>query len=213
MKDKTMKKLVSLLILSLATLFCPAYCQKQGHNSLASKLPPGRSMRVTTGSVEVRGWERGLIERSPNLARWHWDPLYSTTQGYVTAPTVAPPLGSRYPKPIHVNTVRPPQSRSAKPTHIPFNLPTQENAREDVLAHRLDRPNQVSARENTATYLKWKDRPISLDKTVSGELQKKPSEDVATYGEAYNKELSMGEKHIKANVYGHLQGSKHKKTL
>ncbi|MBC7999098.1 MAG: hypothetical protein IAF58_14205 [Leptolyngbya sp.] len=32
-------------------------------------------VRETKGTVEIKGWEKGLLKRNPNLKRWHWNPI------------------------------------------------------------------------------------------------------------------------------------------
>jgi len=32
-------------------------------------------VRETQGTVEIRGWEKGIIKKNPNLKRWHWMPI------------------------------------------------------------------------------------------------------------------------------------------
>ncbi len=32
-------------------------------------------VRETKGTVEIRGWEKSIIQKSPNLKRWHWMPI------------------------------------------------------------------------------------------------------------------------------------------
>jgi hypothetical protein len=38
-------------------------------------------VRETTGTVEVRGWEKGLLKGNPNMKHWHWNPIYANPQG------------------------------------------------------------------------------------------------------------------------------------
>jgi hypothetical protein len=205
-----MKKLSPSLILCLSVLFCPAYCQSQAQNSLVSKLPPGRGIRVTTGSVEVKGWEHGLVKRNPNLAHWHWDPLYSNTQAYLAAPQLHPRPGSHYINPTKVNTPRSPQSRYVKPIHVPFNIPAKENVSESVIARSLNNPEKESVQGNV---VRSKNQADLVDKKINGKVLDKPSEYVATYGETYDKEIRVAEKHSSAKVYGRLKKDPRKKSF
>ncbi len=44
-------------------------------------------VRETQGTVEIRGWEKGIIKKNPNLKRWHWMPI---TANYNHVKPVAP---------------------------------------------------------------------------------------------------------------------------
>jgi|JYMV01.1.fsa_nt_gi hypothetical protein len=44
-------------------------------------------VRETQGTVEIRGWEKGIIKKNPNLKRWHWMPI---TASYNHMKPVAP---------------------------------------------------------------------------------------------------------------------------
>jgi len=44
-------------------------------------------VRETEGTVEIRGWEKGIIKKNPNLKRWHWMPI---TANYNHMKPVAP---------------------------------------------------------------------------------------------------------------------------
>jgi hypothetical protein len=76
------------------------------------------TVRVTTGVVQINGWQGDLVKHNPNLSRWHWNPVYVYKQGLVgggrkntspagqsirsSAPPPMLPEGSRYVKPVHV---------------------------------------------------------------------------------------------------------------
>ncbi len=44
-------------------------------------------VRETQGTVEIKGWEKGIIKKNPNLKRWHWMPI---TASYNHIKPVAP---------------------------------------------------------------------------------------------------------------------------
>lgn len=60
------------LALILMTIFCGKALARHGES---------RPVRVTLGSVEQRNWENNLVKRNPNLAHYHWNPIYANVQG------------------------------------------------------------------------------------------------------------------------------------
>ncbi|MDZ4834268.1 MAG: hypothetical protein SGJ27_10875 [Candidatus Melainabacteria bacterium] len=40
-----------------------------------------RPIRATLGCVEVRNWQDNLVKTNPNLAHYHWNPIYANIQG------------------------------------------------------------------------------------------------------------------------------------
>jgi hypothetical protein len=52
----------------------------------AEQLKPGRSIRYTAGATTSSGWERSLVEATPNLGRFYWAPITSYSQKYIKAP-------------------------------------------------------------------------------------------------------------------------------
>ena len=79
----------------------------------------------TQGTVEIRGWEKGIIKKNPNLKRWHWMPI---TANYNHMKPVAPTK-----KPWKVQRVlrkAPVDRRFQKPRYMRMNhasLPTARN--------------------------------------------------------------------------------------
>jgi hypothetical protein len=53
--------------------------------SMADKAIAGqgerRPIRATVGCVEYRNWQENLVKTNPNLAHYHWNPIYVNVQG------------------------------------------------------------------------------------------------------------------------------------
>lgn len=99
--------LVSLLLFLLVP---PALC--------GSERP---AMRVTTGVVQIHGWQNDLVQRQRNLSRWHWNPIYSYKQGLVgSGRNKGEPTKSHY---SHQNkaVTASKDSHYLKPEHVPFS--------------------------------------------------------------------------------------------
>ncbi|MGH9548614.1 MAG: hypothetical protein ACRD72_25525 [Candidatus Angelobacter sp.] len=85
---------------------CPAQADQRSYG-----------VRETIGTVETKGWEANLVRGNPNLAHWHWDPIYSNPQGmkYISPINIggkqSAPTGGHYIKPAHVPTIIPVQHR------------------------------------------------------------------------------------------------------
>ncbi len=98
-----------------------------------------RPIRVTTGIGAVQGWEQGLVEKNPNLGRWHWDPIYYYKQGSI--PVTSRPLrGEGNPTGKQASPANPinrssslsyqtPRWHDVKPIHIPYSPQAMEELR------------------------------------------------------------------------------------
>ncbi len=189
--------------MTLSVLLCPAY-SKNPYQSASSRMQSARPVRITTGSVEIKGWEHGLVEKSPNLARWHWDALYGNTQTYTMRSPNPGSIVTHYVKPTHVPTSTRPQYHYLKPIHVPFNLPDKQRETKDVLAqHTMD--NDSPLRPSVSTAIKLKDHPQSIDKQVNGLLQPGAKETTATYAKIYDKEVTVAHSSSTASVHGQLK--------
>lgn len=40
-----------------------------------------RPIRATVGCIEYRNWQENLVKTNPNLAHYHWNPIYANVQG------------------------------------------------------------------------------------------------------------------------------------
>jgi hypothetical protein len=203
MKDFT--KRYSILVVGASFILsavCGSYLPAVAGNT--AQVSDKRTVRVTTGIQQVSGWEQGLVRGNPNLARWHWDPIYSYKQG----------LGRVGPEPLSVkdgqrgNKVSgnsagsaykyniPPQQDN-RPVHIPFS----SKALAEVQA-KLAQP--VRPRNENNVYGKLSNQATQA-KIIS------PT--VATYGSPYtSKELNTSLKYSsdKTAVYGELLNEKQK---
>lgn len=108
-----------------------------------------RPNRVTVGTVEIKGWQHGIVKSYPNLKNYHWNPMYANVQGMnMVRPTRHSVQGKakgpqkQDPKQKTVNKIadkyvryRPVQSKPAyvtyerpksvykKPVHLPARMP------------------------------------------------------------------------------------------
>ena len=99
------------------------------------------AVRVTTGVMEINGWQSGLVKRNPNLSRWHWNPLYVYQQGIVggSHKKVLPPNSK--PTSQYQSTKPAEDGHYIKPIHVPFNpkaLAAVEAARGTLLEKRTN---------------------------------------------------------------------------
>jgi len=163
------------------------------------------TVRVTTGIQQVQGWEQGLVRANPNLARWHWDPIYSYKQGYARIgpepiklmnlqtgnKVVGNPSGSVYKYNV-------PTPQDNRPTHIPFS----SKALAEVQA-RYSQP--VKPRHEDSVYGK-------LTSKQTQAIVIPPT--VATYGHPYNSQekLDTALKYSsdETSVYGQLLNKRQK---
>ncbi|PWT97518.1 MAG: hypothetical protein C5B53_07950 [Candidatus Melainabacteria bacterium] len=79
------------------------------------------AVRVTTGVVEIDGWQNGLVKRNPNLSRWHWNPLYVYKQGIVGGRQKGVPVPGNQPTSKYQSNKPAEDSHYIKPMHVPFN--------------------------------------------------------------------------------------------
>lgn len=153
-------------------------------------------VRVTTGSVQINGWQHHLVQNNPNLGHWHWNPIYANVQGLKTVRANNGPDRFHHrsgPAQLHPNvtvTQIVPRSQSVyqRPNHIPFNLtrPPETNVSANLrspdvsakLSHRdvngTLRNNQVSGqlanRDVSATLSQNRTNASLANRNVSGEL-------------------------------------------
>jgi hypothetical protein len=182
-------KLYSISFLLLITIFAvfaltiaPVLADKLSDSEIKR-----RQVRVTTGIGAVQGWEQGLVQQNPNLARWHWDPIYYYRQGYgpvqsrplrtdarTTPANVSRPTGRQ------INEGRQPdQPHDSRPVHLPYSPQIMAE-----LQGRLLPPKNQS--ENTFGH---KD-------TVLGKLMTPSETKIANYGNV----LPYGKNSLYGNV-------------
>jgi len=164
-----------------------------------------RAVRVTTGIGAVQGWEQGLVGRNPNLARWHWDPIYYYKQGYGP---VTSKKSSIYLKPTGKPTgkqtsnsgmsYQSPATQDSRPEHIPYSPQAMAD-----LQGRLSVPKSLP------------DNPVADNESVLGKLMDKSTggEVTATYGKLLpqrQSSLNTGLKYSSqsTSVYGQLLNTK-----
>lgn len=112
-----------------------------------------RPNRVTVGTVEIKGWQHGIVKSYPNLKNYHWNPMYANVQGMnmvrptkhsvkgkARAPQKQQPnqktvnkIADKYvryrpvqAKPAYVTYQRP-KSVYKKPVHLPAQRPVATN--------------------------------------------------------------------------------------
>lgn len=162
-----------------------------------------RQVRVTTGIGSVQGWEQGLVQKNPNLSRWHWDPIYYYKQGYGPVTQKSSPMNGRTTGKQSVNAPgnldnSPDVWHETKPVHIPYSPQAMAELR-----GRLSIPK------------KEPDDPLPDKETVLGKLMKRPpdGETIATYGKILpqrQSSLNTGLKYSSQStaVYGQLLNRK-----
>ncbi len=119
-----------------------------------------RTVRVTTGSVQVSGWEKGIIQANPNLSHFTWMPMTQNLQGVRVIPGTSIPRGEIVPKKtgqpyLHAPTQASGGSHYVKPIHVD----TQVNRTPYIKPEHID--TEVSGRP---LYTK----PTHIDTEVSG---------------------------------------------
>ena len=153
-------------------------------------------VRVTTGTVQINNWQHNLVQGTPNLGHWHWNPIYANVQGLKTVRANAGPDRFHHrhgPAQLHPNTtvtqvVPRPQSVYMRPNHIPFNLtrPPETNVSANLRAPSVNanlanrdvsanlRNNQVNGvlanRDVSATLSQNRTNARLADRNVSGEM-------------------------------------------
>ncbi len=203
MKDFT--KPYSLLVISasffVSTFYSAVLPAKAGNDAKSSNNP---TVRVTTGIQQVQGWEQGLVKANPNLARWHWDTIYSYKQGVgrlrpepikvINGPTgnkiAGNPGGAAYKYNV-------PAAQDNRPKHIPYS----SKALAEVQA-RLAQPVQAQHEDNAYGKL--------TSKQTQAELV---PETIATYGKPYQSKETLDTNlkftSDKASLYGQLLNENH----
>lgn len=188
-----------LLVLSCLFLFALTFASARADNA---KTVKPRQIRVTTGISEVHGWEQGLIQKNPNLARWHWDTIYSYKQGY--GPLTPHPMkgeggGTTKQIPAKSNLTRYPSQPEHydKPTHVPYS----PDALAKVKARLIPKPVPAPVIEPEQT------------EAVSGTLHNPQQPNIATYKNVLPATLNTSLKYNteKTAVYGQLLKGKKKK--
>lgn len=211
MKDFSKRYSLLIIIASfIASMIYSARLPTMAEN--ATKKQDQRTVRVTTGIQQVQGWEQGLVRANPNLARWHWDPIYSYKQG----------ISKLSPEPVKLidgqrgNKVagnpggaaykyHAPVSQDSRPKHIPFS----DKALEEVNA-RYAQPVKPQHEDNVYGKLNSKETQAKI---ISPE-----SPTIATYGYPYKVKTDTTLKYSsdKTSVYGQLlserQNTRHKKV-
>lgn len=127
---------------------------------LGAKSEELRTVRVTTGSVTVTGWEKSLIRGNPNLRHYQWHPITSNVQGRQPVRPVKTPdklyvkkhpakrHKSVYVKPKHIKTVvgEKPSQKAYKQARLPErnvvgnihykHIPAPERSRDTQLSYK-----------------------------------------------------------------------------
>lgn len=174
--------------------FCPVALGNNGDK---------RAIRVTTGVEQIQGWEQSLVRTNPNLARWHWDPMYSYKQGYALIGPERQKISTQNYKNQHAKSTlvpqyRYPEAQDNRPKHIPFS----SQALEEVSA-RYKQPEQIYA-------------PVArppASENVYGQLSNKNVKAVpiiSSYGKQYARQENTALKYSSQNtsVYGRVLGGK-----
>jgi hypothetical protein len=143
-----------------------------------------------SSSSRIVGWERGLTQRDPNLANWHWEPISTSNHRYdikriqdPNQPAAAEPVAhytkTAYVKPIHLalpNVV-----------HTAANTTTRSDLSGKLLRNNAETPVTAQARP-VATYKDYSHSEASgsgnaAQSSLSGTIIHKSGRRAA-YGEA-----------------------------
>lgn len=114
-------------------------------------------IRVTTGSVVQKGWEKGLVRNEKTLKQWYWSPIVDFTQG---TRRNGPPVATK-------------RTHYVKPSHVPFSELQKQMAADSAKA---------ALQANTNTSLAFS--PNGSQNNLQGKLIKQPK--VASYGQPYS---------------------------
>jgi len=101
------------------------------------------TVRVTTGMVQVNGWQNQLLKRNPSLSHWHWNPIYSYKQGLVGGGEKGAAIQGKHPSRQYPTAREYPAahreaSHYIKPVHVPFNPEAKATTEEhDTVAGKL----------------------------------------------------------------------------
>jgi len=175
-----------------------------------------RTVRVTTGVEAVQGWETGLVRANPNLARWHWDPIYSYRQGYARLPlqTGKPDTARTIPSKISVQTM------PAQPNKPVFNYPTAPRAdsRPIHIPFSPQAIEEVNARYKQAEKKQLPEAEPGHEERISGQLSNRKTPagppSIATYNQQYTRKESLDTalkySTQRTSVYGQLLNEKEK---
>ena len=211
MKVKDFTKRYSLLVISASYIASTVY-------SLSLPAIAGNDtknkpiVRVTTGIQQVQGWEQGLVRGNPNLARWHWDPIYSYKQGYARLS----------PEPAKLMNGQPGNKIGGKPgaPAYKYNVPAQQDDRPNHIPFSSKALSEVQARYSQPEKTKPPRTQARSENNVFGQISNKQTQatvmspTVATYGHPYasQEKLNTALKYSsdKTSVYGQLVNKKQK---
>ena len=188
------------LLITISVMLCLTIAPARSDDR---QLVKSRQVRVTTGIGSVQGWEQGLVQKNPNLSRWHWDPIYYYKQGYGPVTQKSSPMNGRTTGKQSVNAPgnsdnSPDIWHETKPVHIPYSPQAMAELR-----GRLSIPKKPP------------DDPLADKETVLGKLMTRPpsGETIATYGKILpqrQNSLNTGLKYSSQStaVYGQLLNQK-----
>lgn len=105
MRDFTNMSKIELIGISVVT-WCMLLA---GFASSAEAADSAKTIRVTSGSYKISGWQNQLIKGDPSLAHWTWCPMVGFKQGTMQVAQSKAYVRPKhvYTKPIHVATVLP----------------------------------------------------------------------------------------------------------
>jgi hypothetical protein len=213
MKDCTRKHLLlmiapGLIVIGSKFISLPVLSANNAKNQ------DKHTIRVTTGIQQVQGWEQGLVRSNPNLARWHWDPIYSYRQGYATvSPEAMKTSNGRSLNRVSGSPGKPaynyivPAPQDSRPKHIPISPQAMEEVQARYSQEKPKLPTAQPVQENVLGQLNHKDTQATL-------VAPSVSATVATYGKPYARrerfDTALKYSSQKATVYGQLMNAKSK---
>jgi hypothetical protein len=169
-------------------------------NTAASADQPRiRGLRETVGSVQISGWEQGLVQANPNLGHWNWSPMYANIQrirGYGDNDQVQGPhttgKGATQAQPDPAMLQQQQQSHYIKPNHIPLPVPEWHKQIPKYDSYQKPKPVESANKNNSSG-------------NITGKMvARQPAAPPASYGFDYTKtppNVSMVER---TSVHGKL---------
>lgn len=156
-----------LLVVALWTLTNLAPAQANGREQ-----PVAGGNYYVAGMTQVSGWEQGLVQNNPNLAKWHWNAIPTAIHARPTAYISSNDKsgkGANY--------------HYAKPKVM--NLPANTSIRCPLVSAKLRTQN-----DNSGTATAARLQPVLSYGDVQGQLRNSGQPEAYVSGRIENKELS-----------------------
>lgn len=110
-----------------------------------------RPIRATLGCIEYRNWQENLVKTNPNLAHYHWNPIYANVQGIRLVGPPLPPKQRLTSRPKKMAAGAKPAKNSAKNQQTAY---IYRPAKERPSVYK--KPVQIAPQRNTNTAIAYK---------------------------------------------------------